>query len=130
MHAKSSKDICLGLDGTLCVILLTNQAPPAKETKAIFEQLNVKYDVKMDRGARFKFMWLNAAIQKNWAQTFGYEEGKDRVIILNPGKRKRFTAHDGPMEKEQVGATLDTIMGGDARFNRVSELPAWEVRAE
>ena len=97
MYSKSAKDICLATEGYLCVILLTNQAPE-KDTKAIFEQLNVRYDVKMDRGAKFKFMWLNAAVEKAWASTFGYEDA-DKVVILNPGKRKRFTAHDGPVEK-------------------------------
>ena len=97
MYSKSAKDICLGTEGFLCVILLTNEAP-SKETKVIFQQLNVKYDVKVDRGAKFKFMWLNAAVEKAWGTTFEYAN-EDKVVILNPGKRKRFTPHEGPVEK-------------------------------
>ena len=81
----------------------------------------------MDRGAKFKFMWLNAGIEKEWANALKYEN-EDKVVILNPGKRKRFIAHEGPLEKEQIGVTLDVIMGGDARFNRISELPTFEIR--
>ncbi len=42
MYDKSAKDICLGNEGTLCVILLTTQKP-AKEMKDVFEQLNTKF---------------------------------------------------------------------------------------
>ncbi len=55
-------------------------------------------------------------------------EGKDKVVILNPGKRKRFTEHEGDITKEAVSTTLDSINGGDAKFNRVSDLPAFEIR--
>jgi hypothetical protein len=44
---------------------------------------------------------------------------------LNPGKRKRFTEHESDITKEGVSATLDSINGGDAKFNRISELPAF-----
>lgn len=73
-------------------------------------------------------MWLNASIQKKWGQIFKYD-GKDKVVILNPGKRKRFTDHEGEISKDGVSATLDAISGGDAKFNRVSDLPTFELRA-
>lgn len=41
-------------------------------------------------------------------------------MILNPGKRKRYTTHEGAIHKDTISQTLDTIFGGDARFNRVS----------
>ena len=51
------------------------------------------------------------------------------MVILNPGKRKRYTNHEGELTKDSIGMTLDAISGGDARFNRVSELPTFEIRA-
>lgn len=75
-------------------------------------------------------MWLNAAIEKQWAAIFNYA-GNDLVVVLNPGKRKRFTPHDGPITKDAVSITLETIIGGNARFNRVPDaLPTFELRAE
>jgi hypothetical protein len=75
-------------------------------------------------------MWLNGAVEKSWAGIFGYS-GSDQVVILNPGKRKRFTPHEGPISKDAISVTLETIIGGNARFNRVSDtLPSFEVRAE
>jgi hypothetical protein len=74
-------------------------------------------------------MWMNAAIEKKWGELFGYS-GTDKVVILNAGKRKRFTEHEGPIRKEQISETLDAISGGNARFNRVSEVPLFEIRAQ
>lgn len=75
-------------------------------------------------------MWLNGSIEKNWAGLFGYS-GNDIVVVLNPGKRKRFTPHEGPINKESISITLETIIGGNARFNRVSDnLPSFEVRVD
>lgn len=61
MHAKSARDICLGAESTLCTILLTKQKP-SKQMVTVFEALNAKFDRKIDRGAKIKFMWLNASI--------------------------------------------------------------------
>jgi hypothetical protein len=61
---------------------------------------------------------------------FGFK-GTDLVVVLNPGKRKRFTPHEGPINKDSVSITLETIIGGNARFNRVPDtLPQFEVRTE
>ena len=122
MHAKSARDICLGTDGTLCVILLTKEKP-SKDMVSNFEALNTKYDRKIDRGAKFKFMWLNVSVEPKWGELFKYES--DKVVVLNPGKRKRYTNHDGDITKDSIAMTLDAISGGDARFNRVSELPTF-----
>lgn len=127
MHAKSARDICLGTESTLCVILLTNNEP-SKDVKGHFEALNSKFDNKLDRGAKFKFMWLNVSLESKWGEIFKYEN-QDKVVILNPGKRKRYTDHDGDITKDAISMTLDTISGGDARFNRVSELPTFSIRA-
>lgn len=48
------------------MILLTSDKP-SKEMKQIFEDLNSKYDRKIDRGTKYKFMWLNANLEKSWA---------------------------------------------------------------
>lgn len=53
----------MGTEGTLCVILITPEAP-TKALKDEFEYLNAKYDRKIERGSKYKFMWLNAAIEK------------------------------------------------------------------
>lgn len=59
MHHKSARDICLGTESTLCVIFITNKKP-SEQVNAIFDALNVKFETKINRGAKFKFMWINA----------------------------------------------------------------------
>lgn len=74
-------------------------------------------------------MWLNTEVEKKWADSLKYN-GEDKVIVLNPGKRKRYTNHEGEISKDSISLTLDAISGGDARFNRISELPTFEMRSE
>lgn len=74
-------------------------------------------------------MWLNVEIEKKWGELFKYE-GKDKVVILNPGKRKRYTQHEGDISKQAISQTLDSINGGDAKFNRVGDLPVFEIRTQ
>jgi len=50
-------------------------------------------------------MWLNAAVEKEWGKLFNYSSN-DLVVVLNPGKRKRFTPHDGPITKDSISSTL------------------------
>jgi Trm5-related predicted tRNA methylase len=68
---------------------LTN-GKPSHELTAVFEAVSHKFDRKIDRGAKFKFMWLNTQTEKKWAEFFKYN-GENKVIVLNPGKRRRYT---------------------------------------
>lgn len=63
--------------------------------------MNSKFETKLDRGVHYKFMWLNGLVEKKWGGLFGYK-GQDKVVILNPGKRKRYTEHEGPIQKEAI----------------------------
>lgn len=39
-------------------------------------------------------MWLNTSIEQKWGELFKYG-GQNKVVILNPGKRRRYTEHEG-----------------------------------
>ena len=110
----------------MCVIFLTEEKPSADITKQ-FEALNNKFDNKLERGAKFKFMWLNVKLEPKWGEIFKYD-GSNKVVALKPGNRKRYTAHEGDISKDAISLTLDTISGGDARFNRISDLPTFSIR--
>jgi len=103
-HYKSSKDICFDPENTLCVIFVTKEKPQP-DIKNLFEALNTQYDRKIDRGAKFKFMWLNGNIEKAWGSLLQYD-GSDRVVILNPGKRKRFAVHEGSITREAISQSV------------------------
>lgn len=42
-----------------------------------------------------------------------------RLIVLNPGKRKRILAHEGDISEKAITKTLDKILAGDAKFKVV-----------
>ena len=91
--------------------------------------MNAKYDRKIERGSKYKFMWLNTAVEKAWGNIFEHKGG-DKVVILNPGKRKRYATHDGAITRDSISTTLENIIGGNARFNRLGDLPSFEIRTE
>ena len=41
------------------------------------------------------------------------------MVVLNPGKRKRFMLHEGEIAEKAIELTLDKILGGDARFKAI-----------
>lgn len=62
-------------------------------------------------------MRLDVSAEPEFAGVFNFEEGEvPGVVVLNPGKKKRFLKSAFPLTKEGVTDTLDKILGGDARF--------------
>ncbi len=56
---KSQKDICFGVEKTLCVILLVKGDGLDKESVDTFKELNKEFQNKIKRGVAFNFMWLD-----------------------------------------------------------------------
>jgi len=77
---------------------------------------------KISRGISFYFSWLDAETEPELA---GVLESPDepgvfpRLVILNPGKRKRFLAHTGEITEGAIQGILDKILAGDAKFKAV-----------
>ena len=74
----------------------------------------------ISRGINFYFMWLDASQEKEFASMFGVSESDPaKLVILNPGKRKRYLIHDKDVTESDLAATLDKILGGDAKFTNI-----------
>jgi len=73
---------------------------------------------KISRGITFYFSWLDASKEKEFADIFGQTEFP-QVVVLNPGKKKRFLVHEGVIDANGVSTTLDKILGGDAKFKAI-----------
>jgi hypothetical protein len=95
LNTKSGKDICLGTEGTLCVIIF-NKEKPSKTALDTAKEVRRQYDNKLDRGLKYNFMWINAPTQKAWSKFFNISE-LPTTIILNPGKRKRYITIPGDL---------------------------------
>ena len=65
-------------------------------------------------------MSLDSSAEAKFFQMFDLKaEELPKVVILNPGKRKRYLVHSGSINEAEVGKTLDRILGGDAKFINV-----------
>jgi hypothetical protein len=65
-------------------------------------------------------MYLDATVDSAFAGLFEIKaEDLPKLVVLNPGKRKRFLIHDKGLTDVEVSATLDKIQGGDAKFTNV-----------
>lgn len=55
-------------------------------------------------------MWLDATQESKFFNMFELStDSLPRVIILNPGKRKRFLVHDKDINENDISSTLDKI---------------------
>lgn len=125
----------------MCVIILDTKKPEKTYLDAL-KEANSLYDRKISRGSQFKFMWLDAQREEEWAKIFNVES-YPAVVVLNPGKRKRYLLHEGSITTNAISSyflfivflginfrkfledTLDKINGGDAHFTQIklAELP-------
>ena len=67
-------------------------------------------------------MRLDASKEPEFASMFGEPSELPLVVVMNPGKRKRFLKHDKVFTSEDLTQTLDMILGGDAKFKAIKEL--------
>lgn len=75
---------------------------------------------KISRGIQFYMSFVDASAEPEFTSTFALEESNyPALIVLNPGKRKRFLIHEGEIKEANIEKTLDTILGGDAKFKNI-----------
>lgn len=121
----SSKEVCTGLDKTLCVILFHPGQPP-KDLIDLLKDLKSNYDNNKNTFG-FKFSWIDSSKHSDWNQNFEVTDPNTPTIrILNPGRRKRFLKVDYNITKEAMEIIFEKIFGGDARFiNLKNDIPAF-----
>ena len=66
-------------------------------------------------------MRLDVSAESDFAGAFGLEEDQlPALVVLNPGKKKRFMLSEYGLSEDGITETLDKILGGDARFKMIS----------
>ena len=88
------------MEGALCVIILDNKKPEKIYLDAL-KEANSLYDRKISRGSQFKFMWLDTVREAEWAKLFSVSD-YPAVVVLNPGKRKRYLIHEGDITTNAI----------------------------
>lgn len=46
-------------------------------------------------------MWLDSSVETEWAEAFN-ASGENTVVVLNPGKRKRYVKHEGELNYDSL----------------------------
>ena len=123
MAKDSANDLCLKKDGTLCVIYVVKDAA-SSDGMVVSAMRDVKdlFVSKIERGITFNFMRVDASLEPEFAAMFAEPSDLPALVVLNPGKRKRFLKHTGELTADAIQGTLDTILGGDARFTAIKNM--------
>ena len=121
MTKDSGNDVCLKKDGTLCVLLVVNNKDQvSQETLDMLNQVGQGFASKISRGITFSFIWVDASAEPEFVKPFELAESDmPKIVIMSPGKRKRFLIHEGAISEDAIEKTLDKILGGDARFKMI-----------
>ena len=73
-------------------------------------------------------MWLDATKEENWTSKFEFTS-YPQVLVLNPGKRKRFAILEEEVSYTNIGNAIiieimfEKILNGDARFKMLAQVP-------
>lgn len=86
-----------------------------------FMNIQDRFTSKLERGITFSYMRLDSTAEADFAATLNLEDSElPALVVLNPGKKKRFLVSEYSLDEEGITQTLDKILGGDARFKMIS----------
>lgn len=86
---------------------------------------------RIERGISFNFMRLDVSSDPDFAGVLNLEASEiPGLVVLNPGKKKRFMKHEYELTEEGVSKSLDKILGGDARFKMIKGNKLPELQSE
>jgi len=122
LSKESANDICLKKDGILCVMYVVKDKS-ASDDKVLeaFKNIQDRFTSKLERGITFSYVRLDMTAEADFAGALNLEGDQvPGLVILNPGKKKRFMVSEYDLTEEGITQTLDKILGGDARFKMIS----------
>ena len=92
LSKDSANDLCLKKDGVLCVIYaVPNKKDFSHDVIMSMNNVQDAFTSKIERGITFMFMRLDMEAEPEFGSIFNFEEGEvPGIIILNPGKKKRY----------------------------------------
>lgn len=122
LSKESANDICLKKDGILCVMyVLKDKSASDDKVLEAFKNIQDRFTSKLERGITFSYMRLDTTAEAGFAGALNLEADQlPGLVILNPGKKKRFMVSEYSLDEDGITQTLDKILGGDARFKMVS----------
>ena len=91
------------------------------EEQKIMVELSRKF-----RNDPLSFVWLDSRGQDKFLEAFGLGAGETGKVVLvkhSNGKRMRYVLHSGEMTFKSVSNTINDILGGNAQFTSLPEVP-------
>ena len=101
---QSSQDVCFKKSNKfVCVMLAKRGRELAPEELEVMESLKEDYEGHDGKGPDFRFMWIDLATEKEWAELFDITNTPS-VVAINPHKKVRFLKLDGdlPVSKQNI----------------------------
>jgi hypothetical protein len=110
LNKDSASEVCFKVDGVVCAILV-NKEKPSDELINLFVSIQNWLSPKIDRGGiKYKFGWINSSTQPSFMKTVEMDLGSGpNLLLVNPGKRKRYFVHDGNMDEEGLSKDIYLI---------------------
>lgn len=129
LNKDSANDVCFKVEGVICVVLLNNNGEESKVDSALAEimsDLQNHLNPKMDYGGiKYKFAWLNTKKQSDFVNVIGANfdntNNNYKVMIINPGKRKRYYLIEEDVSFENLKNIFDKLISGDLRFKQFNK---------
>lgn len=124
---ESGNELCFMVDGSICVFLV-NKEKPTEQLENLFMEVQNWLSPKINRGAKYKFGWVNSSTQLSFIKGMGLEKGDGpKLVLINHGSRKRYHIHQGELELNAVKNIFEKLASGDVRFvafkgNKIPEL--------
>lgn len=113
---ESGNEICFKVDGTICVFLI-NKEKPNEQLENIFMEVQNWLSPKINRGAKYKFGWLNSSKQIKFVEAMKLEkEAGPLLVLINHGSRKRYHIHDGELKEDALHTVFEKLASGEIRF--------------
>jgi hypothetical protein len=118
---ESSNDLCFKVDGSICVFLI-NPSKPNEQLENLFMEVQNWLSPKINRGAKYKFGWVNSNTQQAFVEGMKLHKGDGpRLVLINHGSRKRYHLYDGELVENDVKQIFEKLSSGDLRFTAFSK---------
>lgn len=129
LTSLSADDVCFKFDG-MCVVAVTKSGDGKipKNIQDTLVNVKAKFERQIQRGAKFSFVWLNAAVEKAFSEGLQMSGETPGFAALKLGKRNRFAALEGDFTEDNISTFLDRVLGGDARYTSLQPVPALTER--
>lgn len=99
---QSSQDLCFKKSiKHVCVILVKSGRELTEEQRDMMESLKDDYEGHSGKGPDFRFMWMDLAIETEWASLLEVAN-LPSIVAINPHKKVRFIKLDSDLPVSTV----------------------------